>query len=851
MSVREFRLWRKRTWTLFTLYALSATARLYKTFYLWQKGYVNMYAEVYINTPLLSLDQPFTYRIPKKLIGECVVGARCRVPFGYTNRLQEGIITKVVDEIELDDVKEIRSVIDPMPLLTKTNIALIFKMREDYYCSFYAAAKLFLPAGSEQKKEEWVNLSDKYTFEEAKELVKKSALQERLLMLIENASGSMEMAAIRAEMGKSARTQVNALVKKGIATVEFKSIKKVGEKTVKVAYYALDEDGYALAEKMRKKSPVQAKIVEFLASGGKYTIADIMAECNATRNSIDALNIKGIIEIEDKRILRSPVGEKAERTTAFEATDEQKAAIECVKNAKRGTFLIHGVTGSGKTEVYMQLVDEVIRQGKQAIVLVPEISLTPQITDRFYKRFGSVVAIMHSALSLGERYDEYTRIQKGEAKVVVGARSAIFAPVRNLGIIIIDEEHEYSYKSETTPKYHAIEIAQMRAESFGCPVLLASATPSAESYYKAECGEYTLIELTKRYNLNPLPTVEIVDMRKELEEGNRTVLSRSLAKGMYENLKNGEQTILFLNRRGFSTFVSCRDCGFVYMCPNCSVSLTYHASNDTLNCHICSHRQRRDAVCPECGSKKIKDFGAGTQKAERQIAEIFPTAKIVRMDADTTGGKNGHEKVLSEFEKDESDILLGTQMVSKGLDFPRVTLVGALAADSSLFSEDFRSQERTFALICQVCGRAGRGDKSGRAVIQTYSPDSRVLNLAAKQDYKAFYKDEIAFRRVFGYPPFEHIVNILIIGEDEEKCEKCANMVLGELKVADEIRSEGATLYGPHDAPIKKIQGRYRKRIWFKIKDVKPLGKAFRKMLAAKRPEGIQITIDVDPYSMS
>lgn len=810
-----------------------------------------MYAEVYINTPLLSLDKPFSYRIPKKLIGECVPGTRCKVPFGYTNRLQEGIITNVIDAVDFEDVKEIKSVIDPMPLLTKKDIDLIFRMREDYYCTFYAAAKLFLPAGSEQKKEEWVNLTDKYTFDEAATLVKKSALQERLLMLLTNASGSMEMTAIRAEMGKGARAQVNALVKKGIATLEFKSIKKVGEKTVKVAYYSSEEDAYLLADRMRKKSPVQAKIIEFLAHGGKYTIADIMAECRATRNSIEALNLKGIIEFEDKRILRRPIGEKEERSVAFEATDEQKNAIETVKKAKRGTFLIHGVTGSGKTEVYMQLVDECLKMGKQAIVLVPEISLTPQITDRFYKRFGSVVAIMHSALSLGERYDEYTRIQSGEAKVVVGARSAIFAPVKDLGIIIVDEEHEYSYKSETTPKYHAIEIAQMRAKSFDCPVLLASATPSAESYYKAECGEYTLIELTKRYNLNPLPEVEIVDMRKELEEGNRTVLSRSLAKGMYENLRNGEQTILFLNRRGFSTFVSCRDCGFVYMCPNCSVSLTYHASNDTLNCHICSHRQRRDAVCPECGSRKIKDFGAGTQKAERQIAEIFPTAKIVRMDADTTGGKNGHEKVLSEFEKDDGDILLGTQMVSKGLDFPRVTLVGALAADSSLFSDDFRSQERTFALICQVCGRAGRGDKAGRAVIQTYSPENRVLNLAAKQDYKAFYKDEIAFRRAFGYPPFEHIVNILIIGEDEEKCEKCAHMVLGELKIADEIRGEGVTIFGPHDAPIKKIQGRYRKRIWFKIKDVTKLGKTFRKMLGAKRPEGIQITVDVDPYSMS
>ena len=810
-----------------------------------------MYAEVYINTPLLSLDKPFTYKIPKKLTSDVVEGVRVKVPFGFGNRFSEGIVTAIGESSPLEDVKEIKSVIDNMPVLTQKDTDLVFEMRKKYCCSFYCAAKLFMCAGGNRKKEEWVTLKEDMTFEAMCDAVKRSALQERLVLLLHNASGSMEMSAIRAEMGKAARTQVNALLKKGIVSVEEKSIAKVGEKTVRVAYYALEEDGYALAESMRKRSPMQAKIVEFLASGAKFAISDILSECNVGRNSLEALNLKGIVEYEDVRVLRNPVTEKEQRDVAFTATDEQKNAIDTIKAAQRGTFLIHGVTGSGKTEVYLQLVDEVIKKGKQAIVLVPEISLTPQITDRFYKRFGSVVAVMHSALSLGERYDEYTRIKSGEAKVVVGARSAIFAPVNDLGIIIVDEEHEYSYKSETTPKYHAVDIARMRAAMFDCPVVLASATPSVESYYKAQMGEYTLIELTKRYNLNPLPTVEIVDMRHELSEGNRTVLSRALARGMYQNLKNREQTILFLNRRGFSTFVSCRDCGFVYMCPNCSVSLTYHKSNDTLNCHICSHRQQRDTLCPECGSKKIKDFGAGTQKAEMQIREIFPTANIVRMDADTTGGKNGHERVLEQFEKDESDILLGTQMVSKGLDFPRVTLVGALAADSSLFSDDFRAQERTFALICQVAGRAGRGDEPGRAIIQTYSPENRVLTLAAEQDYKTCYKEEILYRKTFGYPPFEHIVNILITGEDEAKCEKCAYMCLGELKASEYVRSSDILFFGPHDAPIKKIQGKYRKRIWFKCASADHLSDTFRKILSAKRADGIQISIDVDPYSMS
>lgn len=810
-----------------------------------------MYAEVYINTPLLSLDKPYTYKIPKKMESEAVKGVRVKVPFGFANRLSEGIITNLTSESEYESVKEIKSVTDAMPLLNERDLELVFKMREDFYCTFYSAAKLLLPVGSEQKKEEWVNITDKYSKEEIYRMVKKSAVQERLVMLLENASGSMEMTAIRAELGKNARSCVSALVKKGIADVEVKSIRRVKDKKVKVAYYAALENPEELSASMEKKSPMQAKIVRFLSDGGKYTLSDIISSCACSRNSIEALDIKGIIKIEEIEILRSPKSDIGERTKPFDATEEQKNAINTIQNDPHGTYLIHGVTGSGKTEVYLQLVDSVIKNGKQAIVLVPEISLTPQITDRFYKRFGSVVAVIHSALSLGERYDEYKRIISGEAKVVVGARSAVFAPVRNPGIIIVDEEHEYSYKSETTPKYHAIQIAKIRAQSYDCPLVLASATPSAESYYKAQTGEYKLIELTKRYNDNPLPKVEIVDMRRELSEGNRMVLSRTLAQNMYENLKNNEQTILFLNRRGFSTFVSCRECGFVYMCPKCSVSLTYHASNDTLNCHMCGYRRSRDENCPVCKSKKIRDFGTGTQKAEKQIAEIFPTAKIVRMDADTTGGKNGHERVLDEFEKSGSDVLLGTQMVSKGLDFPRVTLVGALAADASLYSDDFRAQERTFALITQVCGRAGRGEKAGRAVIQTYSPENRVLNLAAVQDYKTFFSEEIEFRKAFGYPPFEHIVNIVISGEEEDKCDIVANKCYGELKVASCVRNSGVTIFNPQDAPIKKIQGRYRKRIWFKTKDIESFAQTFRKILAAKRENGVQISIDVDPYSMS
>ncbi len=810
-----------------------------------------MFAEVYINTSVLSLDRPFHYNIPKKLTGDAVAGVRVKVPFGAANRLTEGIITNLTETSDFDELKDIKSVTDAMPSLTKRDIELAFRMSHDYFCTFYDAARLLLPAGSEQKNEEWVSLTEKLSDEEAKAAVARSALQEKLWLMLKNSGGMLEMSALRAEMGANARKIVNALKKKGIVEVTQKALRRVSEKIVRVCFYASEEEPHVMADSIRRRSPAQARIVEFLSDGGKYTVPDILSACKCSRNSLEALNIQGAVAFEDVRVFRRAKEAPKERSKPFTPTEEQKNAIDTVISAEKGTFLIHGVTGSGKTEVYLQIVDHVIKKGKQAIILVPEISLTPQITDRFYSRFGDSVAVMHSALSLGERFDEYKRIKSGEAKVVVGARSAVFAPCGDIGVIIIDEEHEYSYKSETVPKYRAADIAAMRCEAFSCPLVLASATPSVESYYKAEKGEYTLIELKERYNKNPLPRVEIADMRKELENGNRTVLSRSLARSMYRNMKNGEQTILFLNRRGFSTFVSCRSCGFVYMCPNCSISLTYHSSNDTLNCHICGHRQKRDRLCPSCGSDKIRDFGTGTQKAERQIQEIFPDAKIVRMDLDTTGGKNGHEKILSEFENNDSDILLGTQMVSKGLDFPRVTLVGALAADSSLYSDDFRAQERTFALITQVCGRAGRGDKEGRAVIQTYSPENRVLRLAAAQDYNTFYKEEIEFRRVFAYPPFEHIVNIIISSENEDAAEKSAYVCESYLKASPPCRRGDVRLYGPCDAPIKRIQNRYRKRIWFKCGDVSEFFDIFRSLLEKKRSAGVTVSIDVDPYGMN
>ncbi|MBQ8808132.1 MAG: primosomal protein N', partial [Clostridia bacterium] len=434
-----------------------------------------------------------------------------------------------------------------------------------------------------------------------------------------------------------------------------------------------------------------------------------------------------------------------------------------------------------------------------------------------------------------------------------GARSAIFAPCDNVGAIIIDEEHEQSYKSESSPRYHARDIASFLAKKHNCPLVLGSATPSVESYYKAKCGKYTLIELNERFNKKPLPEVFISDMRTELREGNKTVLSRLLANEIRTNIDSGEQTILFLNRRGYSTFVSCRDCGFVFTCPNCSVSLTYHKNTDVLTCHYCGHRERVKSVCPKCQSTKVRDFGKGTQKAQEQIEGIFPDARVLRMDTDTTSGKRGHERLLDRFSEEKTDILLGTQMVTKGLDFENVTLVGVLAADASLNIDDFRAQERTFNLITQVCGRAGRGEKSGRCVVQTYNPENPTLLLATKQDYKAFYEEEIEYRRAFLYPPLCDIINITVTSPDKDEAQTVIGKIAMKLRVA--LRSyEDCIFYGPSEAPLKKIQGRYRMRLWLKCNADENFISILRETIHEKPGKGssdLSVVADINPYSMS
>ena len=584
------------------------------------------------------------------------------------------------------------------------------------------------------------------------------------------------------------------------------------------------DEAFDALEKLRDKAPKQCKILELLIQNDFVADSDILFLTGAGYQAIRALKDKGLARQETVEVFRLPIDyENIPRSASPVLTDEQQYAVDriCVSvtENQNNTFLLHGVTGSGKTEVFLNCIEKALEIGKTAIVLVPEISLTPQMVTRFAARFGKKIAVLHSALSMGERADEYKRIKSGEARVVVGARSAIFAPLKNIGVIVIDEEHETSYKAENAPTYHAREVADFRAKQHGAAFVLASATPSVESFYQAKQGNYQLISLTRRPTAQNLPTVAVSDMREEMKNGNRSCIGLSLQREIRKNKEQGEQTILFLNRRGFSTFVSCRSCGFVIKCKNCDVSLTYHKAKNSLTCHYCGYTIKKPEMCPNCASSYIKEFGAGTQKVEEELHSLFPDLSVIRMDVDTTSVKSSHRAILEKFDKEKIDILLGTQMVAKGLDFPNVTLVGVLAADQSLFVDDFRAGERTFDLITQVCGRAGRGERQGRALIQTYMPMNSVICQAQEQDYLSFYENEIELRRQLNYPPFCDIISVLLTSPVLNGLSNYAKKLARSIHIVMQKDYDGAfELLGPSETSVTKINGRFRQRIWIKCK---------------------------------
>ena len=633
---------------------------------------------------------------------------------------------------------------------------------------------------------------------------------------------------------------------------------RVKDKTLNFVYLKKDiEEIEEDIENKIIKSEKQKRVLNFLIQNEGIQTTELEIITDTTNAVLKALEKKEYIEIIEEKVERNPfLNKDIKHTKKLKLTEEQQNAFnkidETINNNENKEFLLYGVTGSGKTEIYLQLIEKIIQKNKTAIVLVPEISLTPQMVERFIARFGQEkIAVLHSKLSIGERYDQWNKIKNGECKIVIGARSAIFAPIQNLGLIIIDEEHDSSYKSETNPRYNAKELAGYMAKKNNIPLVLGSATPDISTYYKAENNKIEMLKLTKRANESNLPKVEVIDLREELANGNRSILSRKLYEEIEKNLKDKKQTILFLNRRGYSTFVMCRDCGYTVKCKNCNITMTYHIKTNKLKCHYCGHEEKNLTECPECHSKNIKYFGTGTQRLEEDINKIFPEATTIRMDIDTVTRKNSHEEILNKFKNDNINILIGTQMVVKGHHFPNVTLVGVIAADSSLYIEDYRANERTFQILTQVAGRAGREKLPGRVIIQTYNPDNFAIECSKKQNYDEFYETEIELRKQLKYPPFCDIISIGLTDTDNNKIKNVSEKLYNNISRTIKNEKMDFNIYKPLPCPIDKIKNKYRWRIILKGKLNNKIIDIINKSIEQVNSKTTRIIVDTNPTNLA
>ena len=787
--------------------------------------------KVAVSAAPYSIDKPYSYLVPEHLSDAAVPGVRVVVPFGRGNKESEGLILARSPEPKLPGVKAIRSVLDPEPVLDKAGIDLALWMRGRYFCTVFEAVKTILPTGL------WYGLREVWSLHMEAEAARSAAAAIpgawQALDLLAQQGGRAEIQLLRDTLGVEAEKTLKALKKAGILTCETNARRKVGDKFHRMVELAIDTgDAFALTEPKRRSAPARYEVVSFLAAAGRTPAAEVCYYTGASPRTLKSMEKAGLIAFSDEEELRVPSFEDVEPGPEILLNEEQETAFEeilgRVREERPSVTLLRGVTGSGKTQVYLRLVQETLALGKTAMVLVPEIVLTPQMMRKFSSYFGEKAAMLHSSLKMTERYDQWKRIRRGEVSVVLGTRSAIFAPLKNLGLIVMDEEQEGSYQSENAPCYDTREVAKYLCAREGAALVLGSATPTVESAWAAEQGTYQKALLRRRYNESALPQVLIADMRQEVLAGNPGLISAPLRQELERNLAAGEQSILFLNRRGSSRYLLCGECGYVPQCPRCSVAMTYHSANGRLMCHYCGHSQPVTETCPECGGW-MKRIGAGTQKVEEELRELFPETGILRMDADTTAG--GHEEILQTFEKERVPILLGTQMVAKGLDFENVTLVGVLSADISLYVDNYRAAERTFSLLTQVVGRAGRGSKTGRAVIQTYTPGNDVIQCAARQDYDAFYESEIRMRRLRRYPPFADIFTVTVSGTEEGRVLRAAAAVretLRQLCLRPELAAGEPEVLGPAPASVVKVNNRFRYRCTLVGRNDKPT----REMLA-------------------
>ena len=787
--------------------------------------------KVAVSAAPYSIDKPYSYLVPESLAAAAVPGVRVMVPFGRGNKESEGLILARVQEPKLPGSKALRQVLDPEPVLDKAGIDLALWMRGRYFCTVFEAVKTILPAGL------WYGLREIWSLAMEPETARSAAVgipgAWQVLDLLEKQGGKADIRVLRDALGDGAEKPLKAMKKVEILTCETDAKRKIADKSHRMVELAVNtEDAYALTEPKRRSAPARYEVVNFLATAGRTPAAEVSYYTGASARTLKTMEKAGLIAFSEEEELRVPSLDDVEPGPEIVLNEEQQRAFEeilgRVQAAKPSVTLLHGVTGSGKTQVYLRLVQETLALGKTAMVLVPEIVLTPQMMRKFSSYFGSRVAMLHSSLKMTERYDQWKRIRRGEVDVVLGTRSALFAPLKNLGLIIMDEEQEGSYQSENVPRYDAREVAKYLCVREKAALVFGSATPTVETAWAAEQGSYQKALLRRRYNENALPEVLIADLRQEILNGNPGLISTPLRQELEKNLAAGEQSILFLNRRGSSRMLLCGECGYVPQCPRCSTAMTYHSANGRLMCHYCGHSEPAADTCPECGGW-MKHVGAGTQKVEEELRELFPEAGILRMDADTTAG--GHEEILQTFERERVPILLGTQMVAKGLDFENVTLVGVLSADISLYVDNYRAAERTFSLLTQVVGRAGRGGKTGRAVIQTYTPGNDVIRCAARQDYDAFYESEIRMRRLRRYPPFADLFTVTVSGTEEGRVFRAAVSVretLRQLCRRPELAAGEPEVLGPAPAPVVKVNNRFRYRCTLVGKN----DKATREMLA-------------------
>ncbi|MCA0118770.1 primosomal protein N' [Bacillus altitudinis] len=801
-----------------------------------------MIAEVIVDVTTKAIDRPFDYRVPDRFKGLVKAGMRVVVPFGP--RKIQGFVTKIKEETDVQsgNIKDIVDLFDLSPVLTDELLELSHWLTEKTLSYHITALQSMLPAAMKAKYE--------------KEIQVLSA--EELPQSLKELFGQQE-SILYADIPPEQLKPIQKHVQKGHLEVRYHVSQKSGKKKVRTLQVAVTKEKLEEKQEQLKKNAVKQKaLLTFLFQANETTFLakDLQQQTGASSQTIKALIQEGLLTESYEEIYRDPYRDREfTPSTPLDLTTEQAEAAkpihQAVSDEKHETFLLHGVTGSGKTEIYLQTIDHVLQKGKEAIVLVPEISLTPQMVQRFKERFGSNVAVLHSGLSTGEKYDEWRKIHRKEVKLVVGARSAVFAPFENLGMIIIDEEHESSYKQEEMPRYHAKDVAIERAGRHQCPVVLGSATPSLESYARAKKGVYTLLTLKRRVNQQQLPHVSLIDMREELRNGNRSMFSEELMLRLKEVLERKEQAVLFLNKRGYSSFVMCRDCGYVEQCPHCEISLTYHRFQKRLKCHYCGHEAPVPAECPECHSEHIRYFGTGTQRVEEELTKVLPEARVIRMDVDTTSRKGAHEKLLTSFGNKEADILLGTQMIAKGLDFPDVTLVGVLSADTSLHIPDFRSSEKTFQLLTQVSGRAGRHEKAGSVIIQSYTPSHYSIELTKQHDYEAFYEQEMLHRRHQSYPPFYFLAMVTVSHEEVTKAAHVTDKIVQFLKMNC---APNTRILGPAASPIAKIKDRYRYQCVIKYKRENELASLLRKIQDHYQKEmeqkQLMISIDMNPYMM-